>query len=273
VEKVDAIFRRVAVALDASAQSRQAMQVAAELAACLRVDLEGIFVEDINLIHLAGLPFAREIRLATMTQETINLERMEQELKSLARQEKLKLEQLAREKGIGCSFRTRRGQVKTELMEAVAEVDVLTLCRPGQYMPEKLRQRSTAHIPRAAAHPWPQARYRISVLFGNRQNETRTLQAAGSLADYLDVDIDVLITADAAAGKDELQKQAEVILEPQKQRVNYIRLPSDQVSDLVQATSSLNSQLLLVNSNNSLVTSGQLWQCLEQMSFPVLLVR
>ncbi len=116
-ENIDAIIRRVAVILDATLQSNQALQAAAELAASMQAELEGIFVEDINLIHLAELPFTREIRPASMTEETVNLQRMEQELRSLARQEQQKLERVAREKGLGCSFSIRRGQIRTELME------------------------------------------------------------------------------------------------------------------------------------------------------------
>ena len=50
------IIRRVAVVLNASMQSSQALQAAAELAASLQAELEGIFIEDINLFHLAELP-------------------------------------------------------------------------------------------------------------------------------------------------------------------------------------------------------------------------
>jgi nucleotide-binding universal stress UspA family protein len=269
----DAIIRRVAVALDASLQSHQALQAAAELAASLQAELEGIFVEDINLIRLAELPFTREIRPASMTEETINLQRMEQELRSLARQEKQKLELVAREKGVSCSFRIRRGQVKTELMEAVTEVDVLTLCRPGQYVLEKFRRQSTGHVLRAPAFPWKQARSSVSVIFGSAQNETRALLAAASLAGRLDVDINVLIAGGSDSGKDDLQREADTILESQKQRVNYIHISGNQVSDLVKATASSNSQVLLVNSNNSLVAGGQLWHYLEHVSCPVLVVR
>ena len=54
---------RILVALDASPQSEAALRAAAELAALLEAELEGLFVEDINLLHLCGLPFGREIRL------------------------------------------------------------------------------------------------------------------------------------------------------------------------------------------------------------------
>jgi len=268
----ETIIRRVAVALDASLASSQALQAAAELAASLQAELEGIFIEDINLIRLAELPFTREIRPASMTEETVNVQRMEQELRSLARQEQQKLELIAREKGISCSFRIRRGQIKAELMEAVAEVDVMTLCRPG-YVSEKFRRQTIGYSLRAAAFPGQQARSSVSVIFGRAQNEKRALMAAARLADRLDLGLSILVTGDSDAETDNLQREADTILGSQTQRVNFIRLSGNQVSDLVMATASSNSQVLLVNSNNSLVAGGQLWHYLEQVSCPVLIVR
>jgi nucleotide-binding universal stress UspA family protein len=271
-ENAETIIRRVAVALDASLQSSQAMQAAAELAASLQAELEGIFIEDINLIRLAELPFTREIRPTSMTEETVNLQRMEQELRSLARQEQQKLERVAREKGISCSFRVRRGQIKTELMEAVTEVDVLTLCRPG-YVSEKFRRQTIGYTLRAAAFPRQQARPSVSVIFGSARNEKRALMAAARFADRLDMDISVLVTGDSDAETDDLRREANTLLESQTQRVNYIRLSENQVSELVTATASSNSRVLLINSNNSLVTGGQLWHYLEQVHCPVLIIR
>ena len=150
-QKAEHIIHQVAVALDASLQSSQALQIAAELAATLQVRLEGIFVEDINLIRIAELPFTREIRAASLTREAVELQRMEQELKSLANQERQRLEKIAQEKGISCSFRIRRGHIKSELMQYVSEVDVLTISMSGQQMPEKFWQRRTARRVNEAA--------------------------------------------------------------------------------------------------------------------------
>ena len=266
------IIQRVAIALDASLQSSQALQAAAEMAASLQVELEGIFIEDINLIHLAELPFAREIRPASMTEETVNLQRMEQELRSLARQQQQKLELVAREKGIRCSFRSRRGQIKAELMNAVTEVDVLTLCRPVHRSAVFSRETIGYTMP-AAVSPMQQARSSVSVIFGRAENEKKAVLAAARLADRLDQDISVLLTGDTDAETADLQREAETILGSQAQEVNYIRLSGSQISDLVIATVSSNSRVLLVSSNNSLVTGGQLWPYLEQVSCPVLIVR
>ena len=265
------LFRRIAVALDDSMQSSQALQTAAELAASLQVELEGIFFEDINLIHLAELPFAREIRPASMTEETVSAQRMEQELRSQALQQQKKLELVAHEKGISCSFRIRRGQIRSELMAAVAEVDVLTLCRPAR-MSEKFK-RGTIGFPLSTVLPMQKANTSVSVIFGSAQNEKMALMVAVQLAGRLDVEIRVLVTGDSDAEIDDLLREADTILGTQKQQVSYIHLPGKQISDLVIATASSNSQVLLVNSNNSIVAGGQLWPYLEQLSLPVLIIR
>ena len=268
----ETIIQRVAIALDACHQSSQALQAAAEMAACLQAELEGIFIEDINLIRLAELPFTREIRPFSMTEETVDVKRMEQELRSLARQQQQKLELVAREKGIRCSFRIRRGQIKAELMNAVTEVNVLTLCRPV-HMSGMFGRETIGDTTSTAAHPMQQARSSVSVIFGSAQNENNALLAAARLAGRLDTDISVLLTADSDIETGDLQRQAETILETQTQPVKYIRLAGKQISDLVIATVSSNNQVLLVNSNNTLVTGGQLWPYLEQVFCPVLIVR
>ena len=59
----EAASRRILVAIDTSPHGSAALEAAARLATELRAELEGLFIEDINLLRLAGLPFAREIQL------------------------------------------------------------------------------------------------------------------------------------------------------------------------------------------------------------------
>ncbi|PKN22384.1 MAG: hypothetical protein CVU64_24985, partial [Deltaproteobacteria bacterium HGW-Deltaproteobacteria-21] len=54
-------IRRILVAMDPSYRSVGALDVAAELAARLGAELSAVFVEDVDLLHLAELPFAMEI--------------------------------------------------------------------------------------------------------------------------------------------------------------------------------------------------------------------
>lgn len=266
-QHTDSIIRRVAIALDASGQSNQALQAAAELAASLQAELEGIFIEDINLIRLAELPFTREIRPASMTETVVDLQRMEQELRSQARQQRQKLELIAREKGISCSFSTRRGHIKAELMQTAAEVDFLTFCSPDQ-RPDRLKAKTIDN-----AVSWSQAQPSITVIFGNAQDGNGMLIAAAHLAERLAMHLSILLVGETDEETEELQRAARSILAGEKLTANFIPLPACQVSDLIIATDSANSRLLLVNSNNPVVTGGELWHYLEQISCPVLIVR
>jgi hypothetical protein len=58
-------IKRVVISLDAVSESDPAIDTAARLAARWGVPLHGVFVEDEELIGLAGLPFARQVTLAT----------------------------------------------------------------------------------------------------------------------------------------------------------------------------------------------------------------
>ena len=66
-------IRRILIALDASTHSLAALHAAAEMAANMQAELIGLFVEDENLLHLAGLPFAQEVRSSSAESEVASL--------------------------------------------------------------------------------------------------------------------------------------------------------------------------------------------------------
>ena len=75
---------RILVALDASPQSVAALRAAAELAALMEAELEGLFIEDINLLHLCGLPFSHEIGSYTAKRRQLDNLALERQLRGLA---------------------------------------------------------------------------------------------------------------------------------------------------------------------------------------------
>ena len=266
-------IRRIAVALDASEHSQQALETAARLAATLKAELEGIFVEDIDLIHLAGLPFLREIRLASLAQETVSLQRMERELRAMARHVRQALEFVAHREGISCSFRVRRGRVEAELMEAAMEADVLTLGRLGTSLSQRLRLRVRESVIGGARPPAERGNPSVVVTFSGSETATRALQAAANLAEDRATDITVVIPAVPEPEVQRLQAAAQALLALHKQRIDFVRLPGNRVEDLVAAVGGRCTQVLIVERDNPLVEGDALWRCLEQVSCPVLLVR
>ncbi len=120
---------RVLVALDASRASLDALSAAAALAVRLGADLEGLFVEDVNLLRAAGFPFASQLSLPTGVLHPLDRLAIEVELRALAAGAREAIAAAAQQLRIGWTFRVARGQVSVELLEAAGSADVLVLGR------------------------------------------------------------------------------------------------------------------------------------------------
>jgi nucleotide-binding universal stress UspA family protein len=125
-------IQRILVALDSSAHSRAALVAAAKLAVQLEAHLMGVFVEDMNLLRLAQLPFAREIRYASATPQKLDQTGLGQQLRSQADHARDELRQIAERHALEWSFRVLRGLVAAELLTAATEADLLVLGRAGR---------------------------------------------------------------------------------------------------------------------------------------------
>lgn len=149
-------FRRIVVGLDASPASLDALAAAAALAGRLRTDLAGLFVEDEDLLRLAGLPFAGIVRVPGGAREAIDPARAEAELRAVAARARDALERAASAERVACTFRVARGAVVAEVLAAAGDADLLVLGAGGQRRSGAARAGETV---RAAA-----ARGRSSVL-------------------------------------------------------------------------------------------------------------
>ncbi|NTU96683.1 MAG: universal stress protein [Chlorobiaceae bacterium] len=126
------LFRHIAVAIDCSPHSMASLAAAAELAKLMQAELTGIFVEDINLLRMAELPFTHEIRIYTSEPEKIDPSCLERSLRLQAREAEAALEHYAGQFMLRHSFKVRRGMVPAEVMSASTEADLLVLGRSGR---------------------------------------------------------------------------------------------------------------------------------------------
>ncbi len=122
---------RIVVALDASPQSERALRAAVELAALLDAELEGLFVEDINLLHLCGLPFGSEIGSYTAERRSITSASMERQLRALATANERAIRRAAARRAVRWNFHVRRGSVVDELLGAAKGAALMSVGRAG----------------------------------------------------------------------------------------------------------------------------------------------
>ena len=105
-------IKRVVVPLDAASETRTAIDTAARLAARWRVPLHGVFIEDEELIGLAGLPFARQITLDAGV-EPLTKDQVEDHFRAFAERARRDLAAAMERYGVKWSFEVMRGPLPT----------------------------------------------------------------------------------------------------------------------------------------------------------------
>ena len=116
-------IRRVIVRLDPALQSRALLEAAFDLAGEMQAELLGLFVENQDLLHFAGLPFARELGFESATRRALDVESMERTLRALAKEARQALESAAARTQVQWSFRVVRGAPAAELLAVVEASD------------------------------------------------------------------------------------------------------------------------------------------------------
>ena len=122
----------ILVALDLSPHSEAALASAAELAAALHLELRGLYVEDVNLLRLCGLPFAIEFGSFTAKPRRIEQSHLEREFRMQATQLRKIMADVAGQRRIAWSFQVVRGGVTDQVLAASAAARMLSLGRVGR---------------------------------------------------------------------------------------------------------------------------------------------
>jgi len=261
-------IRRIAVTLDASESGRPPLETAARLAAILGAELEGVFVEDINLIRLSGLPFLREVRPWSIADEQISSQRMQRELRTLARRAEQMLERVARETGVPWSFQVWQGRPEaTSLLKAFG-ADILSLGR--------VSTRVSSRMFATARRITPQSRKTdasISVLFSGSEQAARAVATACSLAREMGARLTVMLPASPAQAMPVLKEQALAILKRHAQLARFVELAGTDAQSLRQASDTATMSILIAEAEHPLLQQAGLDQCLDALFCPVLLVR
>ncbi|HEX7775654.1 MAG TPA: hypothetical protein VF449_03920, partial [Parvibaculum sp.] len=120
---------RIVIGLDTHFLAREALTLAARLAAAVDARLRGIFVEDENLISLAALPFAREISMSGDVRG-LDPERMLLAMRAQAESARRILLRAAAEAHVDCTFDVTRGRPLAALAAAANAEDTVVIRSP-----------------------------------------------------------------------------------------------------------------------------------------------
>ncbi len=120
----------VVLAADVGSYSNTTLSLAVQMAASIKSRLRGVFIEDEDLMQVAGLPCTREISLTTALERPTSVAQMQRALRSVAEQFSQSLQQQAQARQIDWSFDYTRGRLREIGLNPGADVAYVIVGRP-----------------------------------------------------------------------------------------------------------------------------------------------
>lgn len=273
-------IQRILVPLDTSSTSTVLIAQATRLASQLQAELLGIFIEDINLLRLATLPFAREFAYDSVAGRKLDTQMMERSLRAQSERIRKALEQAAASTKIRPSFQVIRGNVVTELLAVVTDKDLLIL---GKSLQEKefagsIGSRTRAVIAQANCNIFiaPQeiiADHPFTVFFDGSAASQHALAMAMRFINSDKDHLLVILPAGADTAVQNLQTQAQEILAGRGIPAQFLTLADNTARHLASVLNRQNSQLLIIDARCSLWNDEERAEILARINCPVMLVR
>lgn len=279
-ERGEIDIRRILVALDASAHSEAALEAAAELAARYGAELLGLFVEDINLLRLAEMPFAQEVGQFTAVRRRLDVQEVERQIRGQSVRIRRMFEVTTRRTRVRWSFQVTRGAVADEVLQAASDADALVLGRTGWSLVAPRRMGSTARailarapgmaliVPRDSCLGPP-----IMVLYDGSALAEEALDAAAALIEEEHEPLTVLLLVERPERIESLRAQVHTWRGERDLTIRYRTLSTTNVTDLVNTLQAEECGTLVLPSRSDILSAQALQAVLDQVEVPVLLVR
>lgn len=118
---------RVLAGFGAIADEASTIDTAMTLAQALEADIAGCFVEDVDLLNLAALPFARAVRPADQSVLEIEHEQMKRQISRAASSCENQLLSRASGASVRCTFKTTKGGYSAEIARETATSDIVVM--------------------------------------------------------------------------------------------------------------------------------------------------
>ncbi len=276
----DFTIRRIIVAADASEPGRAALEAAAMLGERLHAEVEGVFVEDIDLVHLAELPVGREFHLISGHARAFDRELLENQFGAEAAEARRALRTFTERAHVRSTFRVVRGRVDAEIIAAAGEGDLLVLGTFSRSIGVPRRPGSTAV---AAAERAPRSVLllrrgakiagRPIAVYDGSDGADVALEAAVRLATSSHEALIVLLVAETVEDTDELQARITDQLAARQVEPRFLRTPRLKLDELCLVSHRADADVLVLDADSPGLAGAARERLLEDVGCAILLVR
>ena len=273
-------IRRILLALDTASHSLEAFEAATALAARLDAELRMLFVEDINLLRLAALPFAREMRMTSATTRRLQNPDMERALRAEATRAQATLETVATRHNVRWSFQVARGQVAAQVSAAAVETDLIALSFSGSAPAGLAPLAATMEaVMRGAACPLlmlPRGagiRPPFVVVYDGAPASARALRFAAQLAQAEAAGVTVLLASIDPEVRPRLRAEADALLAGAALNAEYPALARTDAAAMARAVRDASAGTLLMAADSPVFDGDVRRRLLEELACAALLTR
>ncbi len=255
--------RRLTVVLHDKPQSQRLLELATRIASQLQAEVEGVFVEDAALFRLTGLPFLRELKRDSFTEQRLDPDRLTKEWRAMAKLTREALESSATQAGLSWSFRVWRGDMGEDLAKLAMESPMLLLGRLAVLSPS--RSASTITKPR----PGP---LKLGVILDSRESAHHLIDAVGELSLKPEIQLILFVLMENfETGYNELTAQLQTI-DPQHHNV-LVQVPDTKPAGLITHLKAAACDLLMISAHSHLLAGQGIQRRLADLPYPVVVVR
>jgi len=273
-------IRRILLALDTATHSLAAVEATTALAARLDAELHALFVEDINLLRLAALPFARETRLTSATTRRLQNPDMENALRAEATRAQATLATVATRLHVRWSFQVTRGQVAAQVRAAAMEADIVAFTFPGGVPAGLTHVAATmetvmrgAPCPLLMLPPGAGIRPPFVVIYDGSSASARALQLAAQLAQAEATGVTVLLAAIEPSVRRRLRSETDALLAGTKVTAQYPVLQRLDATAIAHAVRAASAGTLLMAADSPVFDGTARRRLLEELECAALLTR
>ena len=241
---------------------REILETAARLAAHQNAELTALFVEDINLIRFAGLPFAREIDVISLNEQQFDLLKMTTALEKQVQQIRRLLAQVKEQSKHPVSLKVVRGHYFAEAISAAADVELLLLNQRGSRLLAKtdLHRRSREKI-----RP-------VWVVFDESPAAARSLVLGVELMQSHHAELNIVLKVHSEENIAALKEQVHQFVAGSDKKVHFYVGMKDDLSAILPFILQRGCSILIMSKDDSGPSQQMVSLISEKGGCPVLLV-
>jgi hypothetical protein len=258
-------IRRLTVVLHDKPQSQRLLELGARVASQLQAELEGVFVEDAALYRLTGLPFLRELKRDSFTEEPLDATRLVKEWRAMARLARQALESSANRAGLSWSFRVWRGEFDSDLQELALESPMLLLGRLNTPTPSRYPTAKKAGT--LATSP-----LKLGVILEDGKRAEQLLEAVSELSRKPDIQLILFLLPGSMPASDTAMAQRLAEIDPQHHNI-LLPLSDKDPANLTIHLKAAACDLLMISESSELLQGQTMRQRLKGLPYPVVVVR